>query len=76
MKLKLGATINFLILGPSEDDFGVFGEMDESLKLRVNSLEIIRRCQNEFTIFVGVFDQKKERLYLGGSSCKIDVMDY
>jgi hypothetical protein len=60
MKLKLGATVNFLVLGPSGEDFGVFGEMDDSLKLRVNSFDVVRKCPNENTIFVGAFDQKKE----------------
>jgi hypothetical protein len=76
MKHKLGATINFLAIGPSGEDFGVFGEMEDSSKIRINSFEVVRTCHNENTIFVGVFDKKKEKLYLGGSSNKIEVMDY
>lgn len=76
MRLKLEATINFLIMGPTQDDFAVFGEMSHSLKMRINSLEIIRKCKNDQSIFIGAFDKKKKKLFLGGEECRILVMDY
>ncbi len=41
MKLKLGSTINFLVLSENQCEIGVFGELEESLKIRVNSFEAV-----------------------------------
>lgn len=76
MKLKIEAGINLLVLGWNQQEIGVFGELKENLKIWANSLEVVWRCLNDQVVFCGTLDQQTERLYIGGSEGRIQVMDF